>query len=192
MPARFFYLPALQTEAYMPTTRFLVRGRTRAADLRAAIREVDSAVRVLSIDTADELLNRTLDLDRLIAMLSLAFGVLAIVLAAVGVYGLLAYDVTRRTGEIGVRMALGATKPSIVRLVFREVIIVVGVGLAAGLAAASALGKLVSGLVFGLEPGDPLVLSAAACLLAAVAACAAWLPARRAASLDPMSALRHD
>ena len=113
-------------------------------------------------------------------------------LAAVGIYGLLAHDVTRRTGEIGVRMALGATRPGVMALSFREVARVGAAGLAFGMAGTLALGRLVAGMVFGLAPGDPSVLLAAAAVLAAVAAVAAWFPARRAASMDPTAALRHE
>ena len=191
-PRRYFYLPAPLTEPSSPSARFMVRTTATAADVRAVIRAEDTGVRVLSVDTADELLNRTLDVDRLVATLSFAFGILAIILAAVGIYGLLAYDVTRRTGEIGIRMALGASRTSVIGLIFREVQLVAVGGLAAGIGAALALGKFIEGLVFELKPGDPAVLASAAVLLVVVAACAAWIPARRAASLDPMKALRHN
>ena len=134
----------------------------------------------------------TLTTDRAIATLAFAFGLLAVTLAAVGIYGLLAHDVTRRTGEIGVRMALGATRPGVMALIFREVALVGAAGLAFGMAGTLALGRLVAGMVFGLAPGDPSVLLAAAAVLAAVAAVAAWFPARRAASMDPTAALRHE
>jgi len=194
-PRRQFYVPQLQTEGELFSTRFVVRTRTAspiAADLRAAIRSENAAAKILSIDSADELLNRTIDLDRLVAMLASAFGVLAVILAAVGIYGLLAYDVTRRTSEIGVRMALGATRRQVMKLIFREVVLVVTTGLVTGLAAALGLGQLVAGLVFGLTPGHPAVLASGAFLLALVAAGAAWFPALRAARLDPMVALRHE
>jgi ABC-type antimicrobial peptide transport system permease subunit len=149
-------------------------------------------VRVIGIDTADDLLNRTLDLDRLIAALSFGFGVLALTLAAVGTYGLVAYDVTRRTGEIGIRMALGATRPRVMGMVFREVWLAAAPGIVVGTAAAVALGRLVAGLVFEMRPADPRVMASAALVLAAVALSAAWIPARRAARLDPMVALRNE
>ncbi|HEY1338367.1 MAG TPA: FtsX-like permease family protein [Bryobacteraceae bacterium] len=195
-PESWFYLPQFQKNAEMFSSRFLVRSRLApsalAPALRAAVRSADPSVPILSIDSADDLLNRTLDLDRLVAALSFAFGVLAAILAAVGIYGLLAYEVTRRTGEIGIRVALGLTRAGVVALVFREVALVGAIGMAAGAAAALALGRLVEGMVFELKPGDPRVLAAAALLLAVVAAGAAWFPARRAARLDPITALRHD
>ena len=162
------------------------------ADLRAAVRAADPAVHLASIDSADDLLNHTLDTDRAIAALSFGFGILAITLAAAGIYGLLAHDVTRRTGEIGVRMALGATRPGVMALVFREVALVGALGIVAGMAGAIALGRLVTGMVFGLKPGDPRVLIGAITVLAVVAVIAAWFPARRAASMDPTAALRHE
>ncbi|HEY2012329.1 MAG TPA: ABC transporter permease [Bryobacteraceae bacterium] len=189
-----FYQPALQAQSDFPGVRFLVRTKTEPAnvisDLRAAIRTEDPRLRIESISTGDQLLDRTLDLDRLIAALSFAFGILALTLAAVGIYGLMAYDVTRRTGEIGIRMALGASRRSVMALVFREVGLVAAAGITVGAAAALATGRLVAGLVFELKPGDPRVLAAAAVVLAAAAASAAWIPARRASRMDPMRALR--
>jgi predicted permease len=195
-PKRMVYFSQLQTDGRLYTTRFVVRMRpgqeARPADLRAAVRAADPAVHLASIDSADQLLNHTLDTDRAIAALSFGFGILAVTLAAAGIYGLLAHDVTRRTGEIGVRMALGATRPGVMALVFREVALVGVLGVAAGMAGAIALGRLVTGLVFGLTPGDPRVLVSATAVLAVVAAIAAWFPARRAASMDPTAALRHE
>jgi predicted permease len=195
-PRRMFYMPHQQTLGELYTTRFLIRARAgqavRAADLRAAVRATDSAVNLVAIDTASQLMNKTLDTDRAIAALSFAFGLLAVTLAAVGIYGLLAHDVTRRTSEIGIRMALGATRPGVMALVFREVALVGLVGMAAGAAGTSALGKLVAGMAFGWTPGDPRVIAAAIALLAAVATLAAWFPARRAATMDPTTALRHE
>jgi predicted permease len=195
MPPRYFYVPQWQSGYDLFSTRYLVRARPAArlfSDLRAAVRAEDPAVRIIGIDTADSLLDRTLDLDRLIAALSFGFGVLALTLAAVGTYGLLAYDVTRRTGELGIRMALGATRTRVMGLVFREVWLAAAPGIVLGTAASMALGRLVAGLVFEMRPADPRVLASAGLVLAAVALCAAWIPARRAAQLDPMGALRNE
>jgi predicted permease len=193
-PERLYYIPDAQTAAGVFTTRFVLRtagAPTQVAGLlRAAVRAENPALRIVSIDTADQLLDRTLDLDRVIAALSFAFGLLAVTLAAVGIYGMLAYDVARRTPEIGIRMALGATRGGVLALVFREVVVVGGAGVAIGLAGALALGRLVEGMVFELKPGDPRVLAAAVAVLTIVAIAAALAPARRAASLDPMRALR--
>jgi predicted permease len=195
-PQPMFYLPQLQTLTQAFSTRFLVRTRLNPlavmASLRAAVRSEDAALRVDQVDLAEDLFDRTLSTDRLIAALAWGFGVLAITLAAVGIYGLLSYDVTRRTAEIGIRMAVGARKSDVIRLVMREVALVCGVGLAAGCAAALGMSRLVAGMVFQMKPGDPLVEAAAAAVLAAVALGAAWIPARRAARMDPMDALRNE
>lgn len=145
-----------------------------------------------SINTADELLNRTLDRDRLLAFLAGSFGALALAIAAVGIYGLLSYEVAKRANEVGIRMALGATRSSILAMVLREVLLVCAVGVALGTAAALASSRLVENIVFGIEPRNPLMLAAAAAILVLVALVAAWFPARRAASVDPMCALRHE
>jgi predicted permease len=195
-PERLMYVPQQQSADSVFTTRFVLRAAASAAqvagELRAAVRAEDPALRVVSIDTADDLLNRTLDLDRVVAALAFAFGLLAVTLAAVGIYGMLAYDVARRKPEIGIRMAVGATRGNVLRLVLREVALVAGVGVSAGLAGALAVGHLVEGMVFEMKPADPRVLAAAVALLGIVAAAAALVPARRAASLDPMSALRSE
>ena len=191
-----FYECQLQTRIEVMSTRFLVRTRqapeAAISGLRAAIRAEDASLEIGRIDTADALLDSTLDTDRLMAALAWGFGVLAIVLAAVGIYGLLSYDVTRRTGEIGIRMALGAFQRDIMWLVLREVALLCAAGLTIGAVAALALARLVEGMVFGLKAGDPRVEAGAAVILAAVAVVAAWFPARRAARLDPMAALRNE
>jgi ABC-type antimicrobial peptide transport system permease subunit len=163
-----------------------------AAGLRAAILAEDKTLRIDEVSTAEQLFDRTLDQDRLIETLAWGFGVLALVLAAVGLYGLLSYEVTRRTGEIGIRMAIGAGKRDILTLVLREVALVAGIGFVVGAAGSAALARTVEGLVFGIKAGDPRVELAAAAILAVVVLSAAWLPARRAALTDPMSALRNE
>ena len=126
------------------------------------------------------------------ALLSAIFGVLALLLAMVGLYGVTSYAIAQRRSEIGVRMALGAQKSAVYWLVLRDVAIILAAGTALGLAASLAAGRLVASLLFGVRPNDPLQLAAAAITLAAATAIAAYLPARRAARLDPMSALREE
>ena len=197
-PQRWFYLCELQTQKHPQvfSTRFLVRVRSTrvvsAAGLRAAILAEDKTLRIDEVSTAEDLFDRTLDEDRLIETLAWGFGVLALILAAVGLYGLLSFEVTRRTGEIGIRMAIGAGKGDILSLVLREVALVAGIGFAVGAAGAAALARTVEGLVFGIKAGDPRIELAAAVVLAVVVVSAAWLPARRAALIDPMSALRNE
>jgi ABC-type antimicrobial peptide transport system permease subunit len=193
---RLFYVPQLQTRDELSSTRFIIRTRVDPKllflTLRNAVRTESPALPVLSIDTADDLLVRTLDRDRLIAALSIGFGILALVLAGVGTYGLLSYEVTRRTGEVGIRMALGATRTDIVMLMLGEVAAIAAAGVVGGIAGAVASGRIVTTLVFGLEPNDPRVLACAAVILLGVALCAGFLPARRAARMEPAAALRHE
>jgi predicted permease len=195
-PRRWIYLAGYQPGDRMWSLEFLVRtAGTQAAlsnSLRQAIQQVDPRLPVRSVSTGDELLNRTLDRDRLLAFLASSFGALALAIAAVGIYGLLSYEVAKRTNEVGIRMALGATRSKILAMVLREVLLICAVGVAIGTAAALACSKLVEGMVFGIEPRSPLVLSAAAAVLLLVALAAALIPARRAASINPMLALRHE
>jgi len=130
--------------------------------------------------------------ERLIATLSGFFGVLAALLAAVGLYGVMSYMVVQRTNEIGIRMTLGAGRGEITRLIIREAGVLLAVGLSVGLLLALAGGKAVGSVLFGLKPYDPWTLAAAAALLAAVALAAGYLPARRATKVDPMVALRYE
>jgi ABC-type antimicrobial peptide transport system permease subunit len=132
--------------------------------------------------------------QRLIALLSSLFGGLALLLACVGLYGLLAFAMVQRTGEMGVRMALGARRTDVVWLVVREAWLLVGIGILVGVPAALAVARIassqISGLLFGLEATDPMIIGAATSALIAVATFAAYLPARRASCVDPMVALR--
>jgi putative ABC transport system permease protein len=130
--------------------------------------------------------------ERLMATLSGFFGGLAALIAAVGLYGVMSYLVARRTNEIGIRMALGASRGDIVRLVLREAAILLLVGLAGGAVLAVAAGYAAGSLLFGLRPTDAGILAMAAALLAAVAIAASYLPAWRASRLDPVTALREE
>jgi ABC-type antimicrobial peptide transport system permease subunit len=130
--------------------------------------------------------------DRLLALLSAFFGGVALMLAAIGLYGILSYSVARRTGEIGVRVALGAPHRSVVWLVMWQTLLLVIAGLGIGCVAAVYLTRFVKTLVFGIKPADPVTLAMAVGVLAVVALLAAWLPARRAASIDPVRALRYE
>ncbi|MCL4401296.1 MAG: ABC transporter permease [Acidobacteria bacterium] len=195
-PLPMFYFCQLQTQTQAFSTRFLVRTRIDPAAvipaLRAAVRAENAALQVDQIDSAGDLFDRTLSTDILMAMLAWGFGVLAMILAAVGIYGLLSFDVTRRTGEIGIRMALGAKKSDVIALVMKDVALICGVGVVAGSVAALMMSKVVESLVFQIKAGDPRIELAAAVILIAVAAGAAWIPARRAARMDPMAALRNE
>jgi ABC-type antimicrobial peptide transport system permease subunit len=130
--------------------------------------------------------------ERLVATLSLFFGLLALLLACIGLYGVMSYDVARRTNEIGIRMAMGANANRVVQLVLRETLGWVALGLMLGLGAALMTTRWVESLLFGLKPSDPLTIGLAALILLAVAAIAGYLPARRASRVDPLVALRHE
>jgi ABC-type antimicrobial peptide transport system permease subunit len=138
------------------------------------------------------LIEATLQTDRFIEQLSSAFGLLAILLASIGLYGVMTYNVARRTRDIGIHMALGAAPGALRWQVLRETLVLVFIGIAIGVPAALAGTRLVRSMLFGLGFADPIVVVAAAALLAVVAVLAGFLPARRASQVDPMVALRYE
>jgi ABC-type antimicrobial peptide transport system permease subunit len=121
-----------------------------------------------------------------------AFGAIAVILAAVGIYGVMAFAVTRRTSEIGIRMALGARRGEVQWLVLRQSLAMALLGILAGVPASLALSKLVKTLLYGVKPSDPASIAGAVVVMSVVAALAAWIPARRASRIDPMAALRNE
>jgi len=163
-----------------------------AAALRRAIAEVEPNLPVFSVMTMSEQVERSLARERAVARLTGFFGVLALLLAAMGLYGVMSYSVARRTNEIGLRMALGAPRGQVVGLVMRDIVRLVAAGVAAGLIAAAATTRLAASLLFGLSAHDPATVAAATLAMVAVALAAGFLPARRAAETDPMVALRHE
>ncbi|MEO5959326.1 MAG: FtsX-like permease family protein, partial [Opitutaceae bacterium] len=160
------------------------------AAIRAAVREIDPALPLTDVRTQEQQLSRVFASERLFANLCSLFGALALLLVAVGLYGLLSYTVLRRTGEIGVRMALGALPGHVLRMILRESLVLIAFGVTLGLAGAWAASRLIASRLFGLSPTDPTTYGAVALLLVAVGVIAALLPARRAARIDPMIALR--
>ena len=158
-------------------------------DVAAAFTKADPNV-TFTFGTFDQLVEATVTQERLIALLSAFFGGLALLLAAVGLYGVVAHAVGARQTEIGLRMALGAASPSIVRLVFRRVGVLIGAGLAVGVAGSLWAAEFVESLLFQLEARDPTTFAGAAAVLVAVGLLAAWMPVRRAARLDPATVLR--
>jgi predicted permease len=158
--------------------------------IRAAVREVDPTLPVLNLRTQDEQVDRLNSQERLFARLSGFFGLLALALASVGLYGLMSYAVLRRTAEIGVRMALGARRAQVIWMILRESLALVCLGLVLGVAAAIGASRLVSSMLFGLSGTDPLTYGVAALILAAVAVLASLMPAHRASRVDPMVAFR--
>jgi ABC-type antimicrobial peptide transport system permease subunit len=163
-----------------------------ASSIRQAFREINRDIPVWEIKTMRAQIDQGLVQERLVATLSSFFGILALLLSAIGLYGTLSYAVTRRTSEIGIRMALGARKGDVLWLVLREATVLVLCGAVSGLIAATAMNRLISSMLFGLTPSDPIALFLATSALLAVALLAAWLPARRASKVDPLVALRYE
>ncbi|SPE40677.1 conserved membrane hypothetical protein [Candidatus Sulfopaludibacter sp. SbA3] len=158
--------------------------------LRAAVRSVDAGVPMYDMRTLDHQMEISLLTERLLATLSTVFGSLATLLAALGLYGVMAFMVARRTREIGIRMALGAGKGSVVWMVLRETLTLAAIGVAIGLAGAYGVTRLIQAQLFGVAPTDLLTMAAASLGIAAVTALAGYIPARRATGIDPMNALR--
>jgi len=162
------------------------------ASVRQAIKQVNPNVPIDEVVTLSDHIGRSLVQQKLIARLASFFGLLALLLACIGLYGLMSYAVARRTNEIGIRMALGAPRGNVLWLVLREAMILVVIGLALGLGAALLTTKTAGALLFGLKPNDPLTIAFASSVLLAVAVFAGYLPARRASRVDPMTALREE
>jgi ABC-type antimicrobial peptide transport system permease subunit len=158
--------------------------------VRKALASVDPSLVCYGVDPYSKVVSADFQQQNLIATLTTLFGALGLVLAAVGLYGVLAYTVERRTGEIGVRMALGADRGRVVGMVLRGAFGPVGIGLAIGLPAAIAAGNLMATQLFGVTPWDPVMLTYTVALLALAALAASMIPAWRAAGIEPMSALR--
>jgi predicted permease len=163
-----------------------------ATAVRRALREVDPGLPITGIGTLDDRVSASMNSEQLISGLAVFFGGVALLLASIGLYGLMAYAVARRTSEIGIRMALGAQVRQVLWMVFRETLLLVTVGIAIGIPLTLGMSQLVRNQLFGLSTYDPLTLGMAALLLACVAALAGYIPARRATKVDPMVALRYE
>jgi ABC-type lipoprotein release transport system permease subunit len=189
------FVPASQQEK--PRTFITYELRTAAAPLTLKPFVTEAAAGIdknisIEFNTLATQVDDSLIQERLVALLSGFFGALALLLATVGLYGVMSYMVARRRNEIGIRMALGAERRSVLALILREVALLIGAGVIAGGAAAFATTRLVTKMLFGLKPNDATTMLLAAAILIAVAAVAGYVPARRAASLDPMAALREE
>ena len=160
--------------------------------IREAVRSIDRELPVFDVRTQTEQISDTNSQERLFAVLTVAFGVLALVIASIGIYGIMANGVARRTNEIGIRIALGAERTRVLWMVLREAALLATVGAAIGLGLAIGLTRYVESMLFGVPPIDPLTMSAAVGVMLGVALFAGWIPARRASRLDPMVALRHE
>jgi ABC-type antimicrobial peptide transport system permease subunit len=175
---------------------FILRGvgevAVSAAQIRSMVAQTDRNLPVYNIKTEQEHIDRKIFKERLIARLSGFFGVLALLLACVGLYGLISYEVARRTREIGIRTALGAGKRDVLRLVLSQGMRLVIVGSFIGIALALALMRYAASLLYGVRATDPATFVAVTALLAGVTLAACYVPARRATSVDPVVALRYE
>ncbi len=197
-PAIFYY-PHWRWAPYGPAPRRMVvvaraegDPRAVAGALRAAARAADPEVPAPEVQTMAEVLDESVAQRRFQMLLISAFGITALLLAGLGIYGVVSYTVARRRGEMGVRLALGARPGHIYAAVFRQVLAPVTAGLAAGLAGALASGRVLAALLYQVSPRDPLVMAAAPAVLLIVAAAACFGPARRATRTDPLAALRQE
>jgi predicted permease len=162
------------------------------AELRDAVHAVDPSLPLIGVKTQAEETSDALLFERLFARLTTVFGLLALLLAMIGLYGTMAYSVTRKTREIGIRMALGASATDVLGMVIRQGVLLTLLGVAIGLAAAPAVTRLISSMIFGVTPYDPLTFVAVAAILVIVALAACYIPAQRAMRVDPLVALRHE
>jgi predicted permease len=192
------YIPWTQREGEQPSG-YSYLARVVAGDpmrlvpgLDRVIREADPALRVRAARTYATIVDQSIVTERTMATLGGFFGVLALLVAALGMFGVLAFQVGRRTNELGVRMALGASRRTMMGLVLREVVVMVVAGVSIGAGGALVLTGLARKMLFGLTPTDPSVFAVAASVLAVAAVLAGWLPARRASRVDPLVALRHE
>jgi predicted permease len=193
-PPRYVYIPYAQDDSVTQLTYYVRAARddggTIAAGIRQSVRRLDPNLPIFNMKTMAVQIDESLFVERMVAVLSVAFGALATLLAAIGLYGVMSYAVTRRTREIGIRMALGAERGRVLWLVLREVAVMALAGIVGGLAAALWLTRQVQSQLYGLSPNDPLTLGVAMGLLAAVAIASGYIPARRATTIDPMIALK--
>ncbi len=196
-PQRMIYLPLTQMTgddsfAYWMQIRTAGDPASVTNELRAAVAEVDPNLPILDAKTISEHVAIFMDNERLISQLSSFFSFLALTLACIGLYGVMTYNVIRRTNEIGIRMALGAQDSRVLWMVLRESLLLLGIGIALGVPATLAATGLVQTQLFGLSPSDPFTLTTAVLVIAIVTLATAFFPARRAAKVDPMVALRYE
>jgi predicted permease len=189
------YLPALQDPQPAAGRQFLIRSNLPQGEITASVNRALNEVSP-ALDTNFEwfrtMVEGSMLRERLMAMLSGFFGVLALLLATIGLYGILSYGVASRTNEIGIRIALGARTREIVALILREALVLVAIGIVAGIPAVFVVARFASSLLFDLSPTDPISLTLAGVVMLAVAIFAAYLPVRRATRIDPLVALRYE
>jgi predicted permease len=188
------YLPAAQRDGYLNDfeVRYTGEFATISPEVKRTIHSIAPHLPISNVTTLDEQIARSITDQRVVAHLSTFFGLLAVLLSAIGIYGLMSYVVSRRTNEIGIRMALGAERMHVRWLVMREILVLVAIGIAIGVPAALLSSRLVASMLFSLSATDAASLLAAVAVMLASAALAGYLPARRASRIDPMVALRHE
>lgn len=189
----FLYIPYSQEKTIGRLTFYIKTQQglgQMASTVRREVQRLDPNIPVFELKTLEQQIDESLFADKFLTSLSLSFAVLAAVLAVIGLYGVMAYTVTRRTREIGIRMALGATRGNVSWLILREVVVLAAIGLVVGLPAAYALGHVTESLLYGVKVSDPIVFAGAALLLSTGTLLGGYLPARRAATTDPLKALR--
>jgi predicted permease len=193
------YIPLMQRAGDPQPSSFSYLVRVGSGDPRrlipelpGALRDADQGLRVRRARAYTDLVDESIGTERTMAAIGGVFGALALLVAALGLFGLLAFQVARRTNELGLRMALGAGRASLMGLVLRDVAVMVACGIVLGAIGGAMSARLARTLLFGLTPDDPAVFAVAGGALALTAFIAAWLPARRAARVDPLLALRHE
>jgi predicted permease len=194
-PPPQFFLPYVQQPDIYPMTyqlRTTLSTAALAPMLRSTVQSIDRDLPVTDLRTQREQINATLQIERALAALASGFGALALALACVGVYGIMAYSVAQRTNEIGIRLALGAHPRQVRGMIVRESIWLALAGILAGVLGVLGCARLVRSMLYGVTPNDPFTIAAGMALLLAVALAATWIPARRAAGVQPMQALRHE
>jgi ABC-type lipoprotein release transport system permease subunit len=190
-----FFIPYVQQTSIRRLT-YEIRTRTKPESIVPALRRVvhaaDSELPLVHVRTQQEQIDSDLEEARLFVTLTSGFGMLALVLASVGIYGVMAYSVAQRTNEIGIRLALGASSGQVLTMVLSEASWLSAVGVAAGVGASFLLSRLAKSMLYGIAPYDPATMGGAVLLLLTVALGASWIPARRAARVQPLDALRRD
>jgi putative ABC transport system permease protein len=182
-------------QQYIPRAALVARaadGRRLAADIRSLLAAMNPNVPVVTAQTFEEYASLGLIPQRVAASVAGSLGVIGLLLAAIGIYGATAYAVTSRTREIGIRIALGAQRQSVVRMVLRQGMALTLTGAAIGLALAAGAGRLLGSLLFGVNAADPITFAGSAVLFVAIGLAACFVPARRATEIDAMQALRYD
>jgi ABC-type antimicrobial peptide transport system permease subunit len=160
--------------------------------LRSVVQQADRDLPIVDVRTQREQIDENMQTERMFAALTAGFGALAVALACVGIYGIMAYSVANRRNEIGIRLALGAQPGQVRGMILRESTWLAVAGIAVGVGAALGLTRLVKSMLYGIQPYDPATLAGGVLILLAVALAASWIPARRAAGVQPMEALRHE